>query len=101
MKQGVSPLNDSDEVFKIVAGLKIHLAAPPKRLHLCSQEERRGDDSDRLPSRQSDRERMSDIRAEVMTPGRNNELIEQIVMRLSIEDAVSALSWSIAQSTLE
>jgi putative Mg2+ transporter-C (MgtC) family protein len=41
------------------------------------------------------------IRAEVTTPGRNNELIEQIVMRLSIEDAVVTLSWSVAQSTME
>jgi putative Mg2+ transporter-C (MgtC) family protein len=41
------------------------------------------------------------IRAEVMTGGRNNEAVEEIVMRLSIEDAVDSLSWSILQSTLE
>ena len=41
------------------------------------------------------------IRAEIAILGRNNELIEQIVMRLSIEDAVSTLSWSVVQSTLE
>jgi hypothetical protein len=29
------------------------------------------------------------------TVGRNNEAIEQVVMRLSIEDDVSTLSWSV------
>jgi putative Mg2+ transporter-C (MgtC) family protein len=37
------------------------------------------------------------IRAEMTTAGRNNEAIEQVVMRLSIEDDVSTLSWSIAE----
>ncbi|AEU36682.1 MgtC/SapB family protein [Granulicella mallensis] len=41
------------------------------------------------------------IRAEVMTAGRNNEALEQVVVRLSIEDAVSNLSWSIVQSSME
>jgi putative Mg2+ transporter-C (MgtC) family protein len=35
------------------------------------------------------------IPAEVMTAGRNNEALEQVVVRLSIEDEVSNLSWSI------
>jgi putative Mg2+ transporter-C (MgtC) family protein len=35
------------------------------------------------------------IRAEVMTAGRNTEALEQVVVRLSIEDEVSNLSWSI------
>src|ERR1700722_3333183 len=35
------------------------------------------------------------IRAEVMTAGRNNEALEQVVMRLSMEDDVSNLSWSV------
>jgi putative Mg2+ transporter-C (MgtC) family protein len=41
------------------------------------------------------------IRAEITTAGRNNEAIEQVVMRLSIEDDVSTLSWSILESAIE
>lgn len=41
------------------------------------------------------------IRAEVITAGRNNEALEQVVVRLSIEDDVSNLSWSIVQSSME
>jgi putative Mg2+ transporter-C (MgtC) family protein len=41
------------------------------------------------------------IRAEMTTAGRNNEALEQVVMRLSIEDDVSNLSWSIVESTME
>jgi putative Mg2+ transporter-C (MgtC) family protein len=41
------------------------------------------------------------IRAGMTTAGRNNEAIEQVVMRLSIEDDVFSISWSIAESTLE
>ena len=41
------------------------------------------------------------IRAEVMTAGRNNEALEQVVMRLSMEDDVSNLSWSVVQSSME
>jgi len=37
----------------------------------------------------------TNIRAEMATVGRNNEAIEQVVMRLSIEDDVSTLSWSV------
>jgi putative Mg2+ transporter-C (MgtC) family protein len=36
-----------------------------------------------------------------MTAGRNNEALEQVVVRLSIEDDVSNLSWSIVQSSME
>jgi putative Mg2+ transporter-C (MgtC) family protein len=43
----------------------------------------------------------TNIRAEVMTAGRNNEALEQVVMRLSIEDAVSNLSWAVVQSSME
>jgi putative Mg2+ transporter-C (MgtC) family protein len=35
------------------------------------------------------------------TVGRNNEAVEQVVMRLSIEDNVSTLNWSIVESTME
>jgi putative Mg2+ transporter-C (MgtC) family protein len=41
------------------------------------------------------------IRAEMTTAGRNNEALEQVVMRLSIEDEVSNLSWSIVESSME
>jgi putative Mg2+ transporter-C (MgtC) family protein len=41
------------------------------------------------------------VRAELTTIGRNNEALEQIVMRLSIEDAVATLSWSVVQATME
>ena len=43
----------------------------------------------------------SHLRAEVATAGRNNEAVEQLVMRLSIEDEVSSLSWSVVDSTME
>lgn len=41
------------------------------------------------------------IRAEMTTAGRNNEALEQVVMRLSIEDDVSNLSWSVVQTEME
>ena len=37
----------------------------------------------------------------MMTAGRNNEALEQVVMRLSIEDDVSKLSWTIVESAME
>ena len=50
---------------------------------------------------QDDTNEQAHIRAEMTTAGRNNEAIEQVVLRLSIEDDVSALSWSIAESAME
>jgi putative Mg2+ transporter-C (MgtC) family protein len=41
------------------------------------------------------------IRAEMTTAGRNNEALEQVVVRLSIEEDVSNLSWAIVQSAME
>jgi putative Mg2+ transporter-C (MgtC) family protein len=41
------------------------------------------------------------IRAEVLAAGRNNEALERVVMRLSIEDDVSNLSWSVVESAME
>jgi putative Mg2+ transporter-C (MgtC) family protein len=35
------------------------------------------------------------------TAGGNNEALEQVVMRLSIEDDVSNLSWSVVESAME
>jgi putative Mg2+ transporter-C (MgtC) family protein len=50
---------------------------------------------------QDDTNEQAHIRAEMTTAGRNNEAIEQVVLRLSIEDDVSTLSWSIAESAME
>jgi putative Mg2+ transporter-C (MgtC) family protein len=41
------------------------------------------------------------IRAEIITAGRNNEALEQVVVRLSLEGEVSNLSWSVVESTME
>jgi putative Mg2+ transporter-C (MgtC) family protein len=41
------------------------------------------------------------IRAGMTTAGRNNEAIEQVVMRLPMEDDVSTLSWPIVESAME
>jgi len=50
---------------------------------------------------QDEDEKETHIRAEVFIAGRNNEALEQVVMRLSIEDDVSNLSWSIVASSME
>jgi putative Mg2+ transporter-C (MgtC) family protein len=54
-----------------------------------------------IHGKQDDTNERIHIRAEMTTAGRNNEAIEQVVMRLSIEDDVSTLSWSIAESAME
>jgi putative Mg2+ transporter-C (MgtC) family protein len=41
------------------------------------------------------------LRVELTTAGRNNEAVEQVIMRLSLEDDISTLSWSIVESTME
>jgi putative Mg2+ transporter-C (MgtC) family protein len=43
----------------------------------------------------------TNLTAELTTPGRNNEALEQVVIRLSLEDDVSMVSWSIVESTME
>jgi putative Mg2+ transporter-C (MgtC) family protein len=50
---------------------------------------------------QNEAHNQTEIQAEMTTAGRNNEAIEQVVMRLSIEDDVSTLSWSIVESAME
>ncbi|MGB8583881.1 MAG: MgtC/SapB family protein [Candidatus Sulfotelmatobacter sp.] len=50
---------------------------------------------------QDDTNNQAQIRAGITTAGRNNEAIEQVVMRLSIEDDVSSISWSIAETAIE
>ena len=52
----------------------------------------------------SDGEEASDktrLRAEISTHGRQNELIERIALRLSIEPSVTSLSWSIVPTAME
>lgn len=41
------------------------------------------------------------LRADVTTPGRRNEDVEQIAMRLSMEPGVTSLSWSVVPSAME
>jgi putative Mg2+ transporter-C (MgtC) family protein len=41
------------------------------------------------------------IRAEIMTAGLHNEIVEQMVTRLSFEPGVSGVSWSVVPVTLE
>jgi len=54
-----------------------------------------------LHGEQDDDKNETHLRAELTTAGRNNEAVEQVVMRLSIEDEVSSLSWSVVESTME
>jgi putative Mg2+ transporter-C (MgtC) family protein len=54
-----------------------------------------------IHGKQNDTNEQTHIRAEITTVGRNNEAIEQVVMRLSIEEDVSTLSWSIIESAME
>lgn len=54
-----------------------------------------------IHSEQDEESDQAHIRAEVRTAGRNNEALEQVVVRLSMEDEVSNLSWSIVQSAME
>jgi hypothetical protein len=46
----------------------------------------------------SDRKR---LRAEVSTRGRQNELIEKIALRLSIEPGITSMSWSVVPTAIE
>jgi putative Mg2+ transporter-C (MgtC) family protein len=41
------------------------------------------------------------ISADLLTPGQKNEVLEQIVARLSLEPGVSAVSWNIVPTILE
>ena len=54
-----------------------------------------------IQGEQDDADDQVQISAGMTTAGRNNEAIEQVVMRLSIEDDVSSISWSIAESAME
>ena len=54
-----------------------------------------------IHSEEDEAKNQTAVRAELTTIGRNNDALEQIAMRLSIEDAVATLSWSVAQATME
>lgn len=41
------------------------------------------------------------LRAQVVTIGRQNALVEKIALRLSIEDCVTSMSWSVAPAVME
>jgi putative Mg2+ transporter-C (MgtC) family protein len=41
------------------------------------------------------------IRAQIHTEGRNNDAIEQVVLRLSVEDDVYNVGWAIAELKME
>jgi putative Mg2+ transporter-C (MgtC) family protein len=51
-----------------------------------------------IHSEEDDDTNLVRLRAEMSALRRNNEAIEQVVVRLSIEDAVSTVGWSIAKS---
>ncbi|MEI9979317.1 MAG: MgtC/SapB family protein [Edaphobacter sp.] len=44
---------------------------------------------------------LTHLRAEIATPGNNNQAVEQIVVRLSIEPDIETISWSAVQTTME
>jgi putative Mg2+ transporter-C (MgtC) family protein len=50
---------------------------------------------------QDDTNNQAHIAAVMRTAGRNNEAIEQVVMRLSIEEEVSNISWSSVEAAME
>jgi len=50
---------------------------------------------------QDDERGKTEIRAELTTAGRNNEAVEQVVMRLLMEEDVSNLTWSIVETAME
>ena len=54
-----------------------------------------------IHSEQDDAKNEIHLRAKLVTAGRNNEAVEQIVLRLSMEEEVSALSWSVLETTME
>lgn len=54
-----------------------------------------------IQGEQDDVNNQTRITAVVKTLGRNNEAIEQMVMRLSIEEDVSKISWSILEAAME
>ena len=61
-------------------------------------------DQGQLQAIHSDRQQGADrtrLRAEVGTNGRQNEKVEEIAVRLSIEPGVTSLSWSIVPSPIE
>jgi putative Mg2+ transporter-C (MgtC) family protein len=90
----------AETIYEVKLACKLSSAAHIRALMLSS--------ITRLPvtlqsiqGEQDDAQDQAHIRAEMITAGRNNEAIEQVIMRLSIEDDVSTLSWSILESAME
>lgn len=54
-----------------------------------------------IHSEDEERAGQTRLRAEVMTSGRQNALVERIAMRLSIEPGVTSLSWSVVPAAME
>jgi putative Mg2+ transporter-C (MgtC) family protein len=54
-----------------------------------------------IHSEEDDTRDLSHIRAEVTTPGQNNPAVEKVVMRLSMEEAIDTISWSVAHTSME
>jgi uncharacterized membrane protein YhiD involved in acid resistance len=50
---------------------------------------------------QEDANNQAQIAAVMRTVGRNNEAIEQVVVRLSMEELVAKISWSIVEAAME
>ena len=50
---------------------------------------------------QDDDSDQTHLRAELTTAGLDNEAVEQVVMRLSMEDGLTSLSWSIVATAME
>ena len=78
---------DSDETH-LRAHLMAMIAQESVTLHGIHSEDLEGTSRTRL-------------RAEVMTPGRQNPLIERMAMALSIEASVTSLSWSAVPAVME
>jgi len=54
-----------------------------------------------IHAEQDDANDQTHLRAEVVTAGRNNEAMEQVVIRLSMEEEITTLSWAIVDSAME
>ncbi len=54
-----------------------------------------------IHSKQDDANDQAQIAAVMRTVGRNNEAIEQVVVRLSMEEDLANISWSIVEAAME
>ncbi|MBV8437377.1 MAG: MgtC/SapB family protein [Silvibacterium sp.] len=54
-----------------------------------------------IKEEQGETENQTRIEADMMTEGRNNDAIEQVVLRLSVEDDLFNVSWAVAELKME